>query len=105
MELLKITTNIHEDKMVEFGQAVDYIMHSNKIGHGCLSRGIYREFHGDNILLYMEEWKTSEQLKNHISSDLFKSLLGAMKVLGDVTTAEIVSSRSVQNLEKYLEQI
>jgi quinol monooxygenase YgiN len=105
MELLKITTIIHKDKMVEFGQAVDYIMHSDKIGHGCLSRGMYRQYQSDNTLLYLEEWKTSEELQNHISSNLFKSLLGAMKVLGDVTTAEIVSSRSVKTLEKYLEQI
>ena len=103
MVFLIIETTIQADKMLEFEQAIDYIMQTDKINQGCLKRGMYHEYQGANHLLYLEEWKTGEELQKHISSDLFKSLLGAMKVLGEVTTAQIISSRTVYPLEKYLD--
>ena len=99
MVILKISTTIHVDKMVEFEQAVDYILQSDKNSRESIYRGMYRDWQNDNALMYLEEWETNEELQKHISSDLFKSLLGAMKVLGDVTSAEIISSQSVQQLE------
>jgi quinol monooxygenase YgiN len=99
MVILKIATTIHVDKMVEFEQAVDYILQSDKTSRESIYRGMYRDWQRNNALMYLEEWKTNEELQKHISSDLFKSLLGAMKVLGDVTSAEIISSQSVQQLE------
>ena len=99
MVILKISTTIHVDKMVEFEQAVDYILQSDKNSRESIYRGMYRDWQNDNALMYLEEWKTNDELQKHISSDLFKSLLGAMKVLGDVTSAEIINSQSVQQLE------
>ena len=100
MVILKISTTIHVDKMVEFEQAVDNILQSDKTSRESVYRGMYRDWQNDNALMYLEEWKTNEELQKHISSDLFKSLLGAMKVLGDVTSAEIITSQSVNQLEK-----
>lgn len=102
MVFLKIETTIQADKMREFEQAVDYIMQSDKNNQGSLHRAVYREWQSNNVLLYLEEWITIEELQKHISGDRFKSLLGAMKVLGEVTTAQIISSRFVHSLEKYL---
>jgi hypothetical protein len=99
MVFLKIVTIIQADKMVEFEQAVEYILKSDRIGPDNIHRGVYRDWRCHNALLYLEEWKTNEELQKHISSDLFKSLLGAMKVLGDVTSAEIINSQSVKKLE------
>ena len=99
MVILKISTTIHVDKMVEFEQAVDYILQSDKNSRESIYRGMYRDWQRNNALMYLEEWKTNDELQKHISSDLFKSLLGAMKVLGDVTSAEIINSQSVQQLE------
>ena len=100
MVILKISTTIHVDKMVEFEQAVDNILQSDKTSRESVYRGMYRDWQNDNALMYLEEWKTNEELQKHISSDLFKSLLGAMKVLGDVTSADIITSQSVNQLEK-----
>jgi len=100
MVFLKIVTTIQADKMVEFEQAVDYILKSDRSGPESIHRGLYRDWRCHNALLYLEEWQTMKDLKNHMSGDLFKSLLGAMKVLGSITSAEVISSNSVETLEK-----
>ncbi len=58
MVILKIATTIHVDKMVEFEQAVDYILQSDKTSHKSIYRGMYRDWQRNNALMYLEEWKT-----------------------------------------------
>ena len=69
MVLLKISTTIHVYKMVEFEQAVDHILQSDKNSRESIYRGMYRDWQNDNALMYLEEWKTNKELKKHISSD------------------------------------
>ena len=67
MVILKISTTIDLDKMVEFEQAVDHILESDKTGLRSIYSGMYRDWQRNNKLMYLEEWKTNEELQKHIS--------------------------------------
>ena len=56
MVYLKINTKIRPDKMVEFEQAVDYILQADKNNLGCQTKRVYRDLQCYNDLLYIEEW-------------------------------------------------
>jgi quinol monooxygenase YgiN len=103
MVLLKILTTIQSDKMIEFEQAVNHILDSKEFNQSNLHRSVYREWQTENQLLYVEEWNTMSLLKKHLSSDLFKSLFGAMKVLGEVSSAKIIRSGTVHSLDKFMQ--
>jgi quinol monooxygenase YgiN len=104
MILMKIMAIIEPDKMMEFKQAVDYILQRDKKNPQCVSRGLYHDRQSENTLLYLEEWKSVTELKKHLCNDRFKSLLGAMKVLGKIEDAQIIDTKTEQKLEDYLKQ-
>jgi quinol monooxygenase YgiN len=102
MVVLRIISQIPHAKMTEFEQALDYIMHQDVMLKSSVYSGLYREWHADNTFLYIEEWKSVDDLKRHMEGKHFKSLLGAMKVLGEIIHTEIISSDRSYTLDHYM---
>jgi len=48
---------------------------------GCLSCNCYVDVEAESIIMFKEEWKTSEDLDFHLRSVHFGILLGTMKLL------------------------
>jgi len=42
---------------------------------GCIDCHILRDTQDDEVLLYIEEWGSREQLKNHLRSERYRKLL------------------------------
>ncbi len=69
------------EKRKEVLQTVKAILGPIRLERGCISCNCYVDVEDERILLLEEEWKTREDLENHLRSDLFGVLNGAMRLL------------------------
>jgi hypothetical protein len=68
---------------------------------GCerMGRGspvVYEERDDLDHLLWMEEWTDRSKLEKHLETDVFKTLIGALRTLATVEDCRIVDLRSAQ---------
>ncbi len=47
---------------------------------GCINCGVYEARSDEREILYIEEWRTKEELYRHIRSDLYFRVLAAMEL-------------------------
>jgi len=99
MILLQILAEIKSDKRREFEQAVGMMLKWQQQTEGCLSVNLSQRLDKQNIYNYMEEWQDRKALDQHMVSDDFRALLGAMKVLGEIRDARIITSEEIEPLK------
>lgn len=98
MVIIKIRTIISPEKKREFEQAVQYIIGNKmkqKIG---VLRHMYQACDDPLSYFYFEEWESNENINEYLSSDEYKSLLGAMDFLGQVIEAQIITTSKIENI-------
>ncbi len=76
---IKMTVPIEKRK--EVLQTATAILGPIRRERGCISCNCYVDVEDDCILFFEEEWKTREDLDNHLRSDPFGILNGAMRLL------------------------
>jgi quinol monooxygenase YgiN len=76
---IKMTVPV--EKMKEIMQTVKAILGPIRRERGCISCNCYVDVEDESVLFFEEEWKTSEDLENHLRSDHFGVLNGAMRLL------------------------
>jgi quinol monooxygenase YgiN len=64
----------------------------------CLERRVYEEAYLPTNLLLVEQWSDKAAMNSYLSSDQFRALLGAVKVLGKLVDVRIFEANSIQNL-------
>ena len=69
------------EKKKEILQTVKAILGPIRRERGCVSCNCYVDLEDDSVLFFEEEWKTREDLDNHLRSDYFGVLSGAMSLL------------------------
>ena len=98
MILLKIETQIDSAKRLEFEQAIRFII-SSKVEdnrkHHCR---IYQDIEIPESFIYMEDWDNEESIRAYMKTDGFKSLIGSMKVLGEIKSACLINSECNDNI-------
>ena len=50
---------------------------------GCASCGFYTDAQNENILCYVEDWETEEDLQRHIRSDDYRKFLALIDLAGE----------------------
>ena len=98
MVLLKIETQIISTKRSEFEQAIRFIINSkvkDSIKHRCR---IFQNIEMPESFIYMQEWDNEDQIHEYMKTDGFKSLIGSMKVLGEIKSACLISSECKDNI-------
>ena len=98
MVILKIQTTVFPEKMAEFEQAMNHLLHYDETKKLKYLKGFYQEWHNPNAFFYLEEWESENKLKHHMKSDTFKAFLGAMKVLGEIESAKIIHTLQIEDL-------
>jgi quinol monooxygenase YgiN len=68
-------------KRKEFFQTINQLVGSFKASKGCRAFGVYIDTCDENSSLLVSEWDTVGDLNNHLGSDDFAILHGAMAVL------------------------
>lgn len=76
---IKIT--VPPEKRKEFLQTLRGCLDPIRQEQGCLSCSCYVDIEAENTLFFREEWRTSEDLENHVRSVIFCVLVGAMSLL------------------------
>jgi quinol monooxygenase YgiN len=64
---------------------------STQLPAACLERRVYEDVISPTHLLLVEQWFDKEAMNSYLSSERFRALIGAVKVLGelvDVRTSE-----------------
>lgn len=79
---LEIIIKIRSDKRVEFLQAVEMIKELQPTPGGCVRQTLYEKVESPNTFLWAEDWKSSEALAFHQRTEQFKTMVGAINVLG-----------------------
>jgi quinol monooxygenase YgiN len=74
------------------------ISRPDRLPVACLERRIYEESHLPTNLLLVEQWSEKAALNSHLSSDQFRALIGAVKVLGKLMDVRIFEATSIQGL-------
>jgi quinol monooxygenase YgiN len=76
---IKMTVPVEKRK--EILQTVKAILGSIRREHGCISCNCYVDVEDESVLVFEEGWKTRADLENHLKSDHFGVLDGAMRLL------------------------
>jgi quinol monooxygenase YgiN len=78
-----IKMTVPAGKRKEVLQTVKAIIGPIRREQGCISCNCYVDVEDESIFFFKEEWKTREDLDNHLRSDRFGVLIGAMSLLND----------------------
>jgi len=76
-----IRMTVPAEKRKEVLQTIRAILGPIRLERGCISCNCYVDVEDESILFIEEEWKTRDDLENHLRSDRFGVLNGAMRLL------------------------
>jgi len=66
-----------DDPNNEIVRLLRSLIERTRVERGCDSCGLYKDLHDPNIILWVEEWKTQEDLERHVRSPQYKKILAA----------------------------
>jgi quinol monooxygenase YgiN len=92
MELLKLTINCRQNKRGELFRTCQSIAEQTRLETGCVQSQVAQESNDESLIILEQQWKQWPELNSYLSSDYFKALLGAMKLLGQSYTIQINGS-------------
>jgi quinol monooxygenase YgiN len=79
---LEILITIQPEKRVEFLQAFELFTQPNPNTCDCIEQTLFEKIGEPNAFLWQEDWKNDESLEARRQTEQFKSLLGAVEILG-----------------------
>ncbi len=81
MILVITRMKISAAKRLELSQTIALLIGSMRTEPGCRRFDFCQNVENENDLYLLEEWENQESLKNHLRSERFKVLRGAMNLL------------------------
>jgi quinol monooxygenase YgiN len=81
MILVTIKMKVAPEKCTELLQTISALADSIRQERGCISHNFYRDVQNENTFSLVEEWHAQDDLDNHLRSENFGILLGAMNLL------------------------
>ena len=81
MITVTISMYVPPEKTKEFLQTMLFIIKSVREEPGCLSYHFYQDMEEKNKFRLVGKWSSQEDMYNHLRSDTFSILLGAMNLL------------------------
>jgi quinol monooxygenase YgiN len=81
MILVIIRMKVLSEKRMELSQTIASLSGSIRTEKGCNRCDLCLSIVDENRLWLLEEWDTQENLKNHLKSEHFRVLRGAMNLL------------------------
>ena len=90
MFAIEIHSEVRPDKRDEFLQAISTLRPPGDADGGCVAQGVYEARAEPNRFLWVEQWPDQTQLQQRLRSPKFRALLGAVRVLGVVSTVQTV---------------
>jgi len=89
--LLEIEFALLPQKRREFAQSLDLLTGT---GHGLVRRSVYIDRDEPERILWVEAWATRELLEAHLETEIFRGLIGGLRILGNVLDCRLVDLAS-----------
>ncbi|TDJ53887.1 MAG: hypothetical protein E2O47_07190 [Gemmatimonadetes bacterium] len=103
---LEIMIQIRPDKHEEFVQAVEELRPGAPVGDDPAEvSGLFHRTGAEDRFLWLERWATLGGLSDRLASDNFRALLGAIRVLGELKEARVVTSDESDQLALLRDQL
>jgi quinol monooxygenase YgiN len=87
--IVKIALNALPEKQKEVIQTLLSMIESTVKEKGCLGHHIFRDLEDENAFSLIDEWKTREDLEQHLRSAKFGVLLGTKSLLCEPPNIQI----------------
>jgi quinol monooxygenase YgiN len=81
MILITIRMKVPPEKHMELSQTIASLSGSIRMEKGCQCCDFCQSIEDENRLFLLEEWETHENFEDHLKSESFKVLRGAMNLL------------------------
>ena len=69
----------------------------NRLPAACLERRLYEEAVAPTNLLLIEQWSDEVAMNSYLSSEQFRALIGAVKVLGELVDIRISEANVIED--------
>ena len=93
-----IRAGVEPEQRHELMQMFKETSRPDQLPVACLERRVYEEAHLPTNLLLVEQWPDKAAMNSYLSSDQFRALIGAVKVLGKWADVRIFEAKSIQDL-------
>jgi quinol monooxygenase YgiN len=97
VSLIELTSTLRNRG--EILELLRYCVDGLRTKPGCLGSGIYESSDQNENILYLERWKSIEELHRHIQSNLYFGVLTAMDLASrppDVSYYEVAETKSME---------
>ncbi len=94
---LEIQVRVAKEKRQEFLQTCEFLAQAKDRIHACVGQTLFEEVSETNRFLYVEQWTDSGLVESYLASDRFRTLLGAIEVLGKLEDLRIVEFKQLIN--------
>ena len=97
VSLIELTSNLRSRG--EILELLRYCVDGLQTKPGCLGSGIYESSDQNETILYLERWKSAEELHRHIQSNLYRGVLTAMDLASsppNVSYYEVSETKSME---------
>lgn len=79
------------------------LIEPTRVETGCLSCGLYEDLHDENAYIWVEEWRTQEDLERHLNSPQYRKILAAFDMSAgqpDIRFDTVTQTKGLQLIEE-----
>ena len=87
---LELSLQCDERYRAELTQTLENLSQAQVAGGSCLECHVYEDLTQPNGFLWLQWWTSEPEIQDHLASVEFRTLLGAVKVLGSLVSTRIV---------------
>jgi quinol monooxygenase YgiN len=91
-----IRARVELDQRRELMQMCKSWLVANQLPPACLERRVYEDAAAPTNLMLVEEWLDTAAMNSYLSSERFRALIGAVKVLGELVDVRISKTKVVE---------
>ncbi|HUK41697.1 MAG TPA: antibiotic biosynthesis monooxygenase [Candidatus Acidoferrales bacterium] len=91
-----IRAQVEPDQRRELMQMCKSWLGSSHLSAACLERRVYEDAISPTHLLLVEEWLDRAAMNSYLSSERFRALIGAIKVLGELVDIRISETNVIE---------
>ena len=91
-----IRAEVEPDQRRELIQMCKSWLASNQVPKACSERRVYEDVISPTGLLLVEEWSNQEAMRSYLSTEPFRALIGAVKVLGKLVDLRVFESEVLE---------
>ena len=91
-----------EDKRQEIVRTLRSLLEPTQVEPGCVTCHFYQDVQDENVLNYVEEWCSQEDLERHLRSDQYRKLLAVIDAAAEppeIRFDTVSQTRGIETIE------